>query len=274
MDAPPPDSKRFFVRRITDEAGSQQQQAQVLIVRSRETFVNFKKRAGEKLNIKAERVFLSNGAEIHSLGEMQNNDTVYIASAGMQPRQQETFHLSVLGAGGVGKSALTLRFVRDYFVQYWDPTIEDAYRKTVDVDDILCMLEILDTAGQDDFDCLRAQWMADKDGYILVYSMDEESTLKELQPFFDLHLQLNETKNPMPPIVVVANKADIVKQDPSKLQVSTERGKAIAELYNAQYIETSARTGQGVDEAFKVLVREVRNLRDPPAPKPKWCFLL
>lgn len=62
---------------------------------------------------------------------------------------QETFHLSVLGSGGVGKSALTLRFVRDYFVKDWDPTIEDAYRKAITVDDNLCMLEILDTAGQD-----------------------------------------------------------------------------------------------------------------------------
>jgi small GTP-binding protein len=62
---------------------------------------------------------------------------------------QETFHMSVLGSGGVGKSALTLRFVRDYFVKDWDPTIEDAYRKAITVDDGLCMLEILDTAGQD-----------------------------------------------------------------------------------------------------------------------------
>lgn len=62
---------------------------------------------------------------------------------------QETFHLSVLGSGGVGKSALTLRFVRDYFVRDWDPTIEDAYRKAITVDEGLCMLEILDTAGQD-----------------------------------------------------------------------------------------------------------------------------
>lgn len=57
--------------------------------------------------------------------------------------------MSVLGSGGVGKSALTLRFVRDYFAKDWDPTIEDAYRKSITVDEGLCMLEILDTAGQD-----------------------------------------------------------------------------------------------------------------------------
>ena len=62
---------------------------------------------------------------------------------------QDAIAISVVGGGGVGKSALTLRYVRDFFVDYWDATIEDAYRKTVDVDGKLCVLEILDTAGQD-----------------------------------------------------------------------------------------------------------------------------
>lgn len=116
----------------------------------------------------------------------------------------------MLGSGGVGKSALTLRFVRDYFVKDWDPTIEDAYRKTLDVDEKLCMLEILDTAGQDDFESLRAQWMMDKDGYMFVYSMDSRVSLHELQPFFDLHMQINEGKRQIPPIIMVANKKDLV----------------------------------------------------------------
>lgn len=107
-------------------------------------------------------------------------------------------NISVLGSGGVGKSAVTLRFVREYFVKDWDPTIEDAYRKPVNIDDDSCMLEILDTAGQDvsycatharesyatgeswlqDFESLRAQWMMDKDGYVFVYSMDSRGSLR------------------------------------------------------------------------------------------------
>ena len=86
-------------------------------------------------------------------------------------------HVSVLGSGGAGKSALTLRFVRDFFVDHWDPTIEDAYRKTVEVDTQLCMLEILDTAGQDDFESLRPQWMMDKDGYLNFIRMNLSSDI-------------------------------------------------------------------------------------------------
>ena len=51
------------------------------------------------------------------------------------------------GSGGVGKSALTVQFVQGIFVEKYDPTIEDSYRKQVEVDGQQCMLEILDTAG-------------------------------------------------------------------------------------------------------------------------------
>nr|XP_061809226.1 ras-related protein Rap-1b-like isoform X3 [Nerophis lumbriciformis] len=57
------------------------------------------------------------------------------------------YKLVVLGSGGVGKSALTVQFVQGIFVEKYDPTIEDSYRKQVEVDCQQCMLEILDTAG-------------------------------------------------------------------------------------------------------------------------------
>lgn len=57
------------------------------------------------------------------------------------------YKIVVLGSGGVGKSALTVQFVQEIFVEKYDPTIEDSYRKQVEVDGQQCMLEILDTAG-------------------------------------------------------------------------------------------------------------------------------
>ena len=57
------------------------------------------------------------------------------------------YKIVVLGSGGVGKSALTVQFVQEIFVEKYDPTIEDSYRKQVEIDSQQCMLEILDTAG-------------------------------------------------------------------------------------------------------------------------------
>lgn len=58
------------------------------------------------------------------------------------------YKITVLGAGGVGKSALVVQFVHTKFLEKYDPTIEDSYRKTIDVDGQACQLDILDTAGQ------------------------------------------------------------------------------------------------------------------------------
>ena len=52
-------------------------------------------------------------------------------------------------AGGVGKSALTIQLIQNHFVDEYDPTIEDSYRKQVVIDRETCLLDILDTAGQE-----------------------------------------------------------------------------------------------------------------------------
>ncbi len=102
-------------------------------------------------------------------------------------------------------------------------------------------------------------------------------SLQELQQFYDLHLQINEHKQPLPAIIMVANKIDIVvrtfqrlfgtffvnslvssqEDEPRKRQVSAEQGREMAKLYNAKYIEASAKNGTGVDEAFTTFVRYV-----------------
>lgn len=69
---------------------------------------------------------------------------------------------------GVGKSALSIRFVQGDFVQRYDPTIEANYRKQVTVDQDAVMLDILDTAGQEEYSVLREQYMRMGDGFLLV----------------------------------------------------------------------------------------------------------
>ena len=54
-----------------------------------------------------------------------------------------------MSAGGVGKSALTIQLIQNHFVDEYDPTIEDSYRKQVVIDGETCLLDILDTAGQE-----------------------------------------------------------------------------------------------------------------------------
>ena len=228
----------------------------------------FKKKAGQKVGVSCKKVFLGSGSEVTGVDEMQANEELYLSSgepfykSGGKSNEKDTFYISVLGTGGVGKSALTLRFVRDHFVQDWDPTIEDAYRKPVDVDEETCALDILDTAGQDDFESLRPSWMIEKDAYIFVFSLDQPESLNELNPFIELHHQLNSGRTV--PIVLAANKVDKTDNlNKDELAQTRASANAIAEKLSAKYIETSARTGDNVQESFESIVRQIRRMRKP-----------
>jgi len=69
------------------------------------------------------------------------------------------YRITVIGAGAVGKSALTVRFIQGNFVERYDPTIEDSYRKLIEIDSVACVLDIMDTAGQEEYSALRDQYM-------------------------------------------------------------------------------------------------------------------
>jgi len=90
------------------------------------------------------------------------------------------FNAVVLGAGGVGKSALTVRFMRDEFVENYDPTIQEEYRRTVEVDGQHTMLEVLDTAGAEQFTSLKDLYISAGRGFILVFSLTLEASLLEV----------------------------------------------------------------------------------------------
>uniref|UniRef100_A0A8C7Y9Y6 RAP1A, member of RAS oncogene family a n=1 Tax=Oryzias sinensis TaxID=183150 RepID=A0A8C7Y9Y6_9TELE len=105
----------------------------------------------------------------------------------------------------------TVQFVQGIFVEKYDPTIEDSYRKQVEIDGQQCMLEILDTAGTEQFTAMRDLYMKNGQGFALVYSITAQSTFNDLQDlreqilrvkdtediFYDLVRQINK-KSPVP----------------------------------------------------------------------------
>ncbi|CAK4078132.1 unnamed protein product [Aphanomyces euteiches] len=262
--------KRLFVHK--NEAGSV---AKVVTVGETDSLSSLRAICSKKLGIKATIIFNASGAEVKTMAELANNEALYVSSGEKfyrfrSAKGPESFNISVLGTGGVGKSAITLRFVRDYFIDDWDPTIEDAYRKTIDVDGQLSVLEILDTAGQDDFESLRPQWMDDRDAYVFVYSMNSKKSLRALEPFFELYQQINANRRPMPPIVLVANKKDL------DAQVSSEDGRKAAEIFRATYVETSALTGENITKVFESVVQQIRRTQQtkPPRRRAMPCLIL
>ncbi|KAL6857918.1 Ras- protein rsr1 [Amphichorda felina] len=117
------------------------------------------------------------------------------------------FNVVVLGAGGVGKSCLTAQFVHNEWIESYDPTIEDSYRTQLQVDGRQVVLEILDTAGTEQFVAMRDLYMKTGQGFLLVFSITSSSSLDELANLRDEIIRIKDDENV--PIVIVGNKADL-----------------------------------------------------------------
>ncbi|XP_076447969.1 ras-related protein Rap1 [Babylonia areolata] len=166
------------------------------------------------------------------------------------------YKLVVLGSGGVGKSALTVQFVQNIFVEKYDPTIEDSYRKQVEVDGQQCMLEILDTAGTEQFTAMRDLYMKNGQGFLLVYSITAQSTFNDLQELREQILRVKDTDDV--PMLLVGNKCDLEDER----VVGKDQGQNLARQFSCAFLETSAKARVNVNEIFMDLVRQI-NKKSP-----------
>jgi len=162
------------------------------------------------------------------------------------------YKLVVVGGGGVGKSALTIQFIQSHFVDEYDPTIEDSYRKQCIIDEEVALLDILDTAGQEEYGAMREQYMRTGEGFLLVYSITSRNSFEEVSTFHQQILRVKDKDSF--PVVVVANKCDLEYER----QVGMNEGRDLAKHFGCKFIETSAKMRINVDEAFIILVREIR----------------
>lgn len=140
------------------------------------------------------------------------------------------------------------------------------------------MLEVLDTAGQEEYTALRDQWIRDGEGFVLVYSISSRSSFARIQKF---HHQIQRVKesalsssptypgSPLSatsagsgsfgpsPIMLVGNKCDRV----TEREVSTQEGSALARELGCDFVEASAKNCVNVEKAFYDVVRQLRRQR-------------
>ncbi|KAK6991482.1 ras protein [Favolaschia claudopus] len=169
--------------------------------------------------------------------------------------------IAVLGDGGVGRTALAVQFTLNCFT--YDPTIEDAYRKQFVLDNSMCFVEVIDTAGQEEYGALRDQW-------VRVYSIASRSSFDRLELFREAARRV-KAGNPI--LMLAGNKADKL----SEREVSKEEGAALAQQFGCDFMETSAKTTQNVERVFANLVRALRQTRNSKpgvASKNRGCIIL
>jgi Ras-related protein Ral-A len=136
--------------------------------------------------------------------------------------------------------------MNDKFPEVHDTTIEDQYKITTNVNGNECNVEILDTAGQDDYQSMLDSWIAFADGFILVFSVDDSESLEVVKDRIEkiFVLKYKDSKN-KPPIVVVGNKCDLENRKISYTEVYD-----YCKKLGLDYLECSALNKTNVKEAF------------------------
>lgn len=123
---------------------------------------------------------------------------------------------------------------------------------TVEIDGETCMLDILDTAGQEEYSAMRDQYIRTGLGFLIVYSVASRSSFEAVTNFRDQVLRVKDEDHY--PMIILGNKCDLENER----EVPVAEGRELAKQLGSPFLETSAKARINVEEAFYEVVREIR----------------
>ncbi|KAF8209028.1 ras family-domain-containing protein [Mycena galopus ATCC 62051] len=162
------------------------------------------------------------------------------------------FKITVLGSCGGGKTQLIERFINDTYADEGDPTIEEVYHRQIFLDDEISLLEIIDTAGPEEYEAMRESWIRAAEGFIIAFSLTREHGLKEIETLRDKIYRIKDTQ--LVPIVAVGLKSDLSYER----QVDAATIESLSTQWNIPFYEASAKLNWHVNDVFEDLVRQLR----------------
>ena len=169
-----------------------------------------------------------------------------------------TFKICIFGDGGVGKTALTERYLTGVFKEDMSITLgANFYRKTLSFEGLLVLLQIWDFGGEKQFHSLFPTYVAGANGAIFMYDITRYSSIKNIETWLKL---MNEGLGDISiPIIMVGGKLDLEKNR----AIEIEMAEKLRDKYNFfKYIECSSKTGENVEQVFNDLAVEMVNKTD------------
>jgi len=148
----------------------------------------------------------------------------------------------------------------DEFVEDYEPTKADSYRKNIVLAGKECQIDILDTAGQEDYAAIRDNYFRSGEGFLCVFSITERESFEACTEFRDqiLRVQNADSADNNIPFILVGNKSDLS----ARRQVQLDEAQSLADAWSVEYIETSAKTRDRVDTVFYNLMQKIQLKKD------------
>ena len=166
------------------------------------------------------------------------------------------FKYIIIGDAAVGKSNLLLRYAHGQFKPEYQLTIGVEFgAKNVVIRNKTYRIQIWDTAGQENFRSITRAYYKNSVCALVVYDISSRDSFNNVSTWIEDCRNNSSEKIFM---VLIGNKSDLA----DKRQVSTEEGRELAEKYEMKFYETSAKTGENVNDIFNDSVDEIAKKMD------------
>jgi len=144
--------------------------------------------------------------------------------------------LVVFGASKVGKSCFIIQMLTGRFLEEYDPTWEDSYRKEVVIENKKFVVEICDTCGRDDMSSsIREKYIEEGDSFLCLYSITDARSFIEAQM---IHQSISKIRGKVP-VLLIGNKVDLAAQR----EVPKKIGEGVARSLGCMFFESSTKLG-------------------------------
>ena len=168
------------------------------------------------------------------------------------PNLKIDLHITILGKGVVGKTSLINRFLNIEIPKNHDPTIEEKFKITKIINYEKLNLEILDTAGEKNYQNMFNSWVNKGDGFILVFAINDKESFDYIK---NIKNKINEIKGENIPIILIGNKIDLKDER----EIDEKDVKELIKKWNVEFIECSAKENINCDVILNLIALKWKN---------------
>ena len=157
----------------------------------------------------------------------------------------------IIGDSSVGKTSIITRYTNGTFKEEYLGTVGlDYYTKEEIIDNKTIRVKLWDTAGQERFRSLTQNYFRNAEGVLLTFDLTSNESFDSLKEWINSIKKNMESQNIYIPLVIIGNKLDMEELR----EIKKEDAEKFANENNYKYFETSAKTGEGIDNSIRELI--------------------